>query len=360
MSNTTSLIFYITTFIISGSIFRLYENKNPIIRKISICLTLAIPTLLSAFRFQVGTDYSNYDFLFNYLREHTWKHILVTDIKWEIGFKILVKWLATIGNNQFIFGTLSLLTLCFFIYSLKYYESCDIQISYFIYLFFYFWGALNIVRQSLALAIIFYAYHFIFENKKFKFYLYVFLATTIHTSAIIILPIYYIWNHKKNKTIAPKLRRLILCFFVIGTCIWRTLLQIFIESGWKFAKKFTYLLSNNNGLNRDIFVKIIILLVFIIFEKKYRKNNKQNELFIYLFVFNCIISFTGYQITFFKRIALYFEMPFLILIGRFPFFFSKGGSRLLVKCLIIFVGCMYFILGAFVLGHAEIIPYQWR
>ena len=36
MSNTTSLIFYITTFIISGSIFRLYENKERVCEENSV------------------------------------------------------------------------------------------------------------------------------------------------------------------------------------------------------------------------------------------------------------------------------------------------------------------------------------
>ncbi len=360
MSNLFSLFFYIILFFISGLFFKLYSCKNGITKGIGMFMAVLLPSFMSAIRFQVGTDYSTYDYIFTYIRNHTWREVLEANIKWEIGFKVLVKILAALGNNSFIFGVLSFSTLYITIMALKYYKKCDLSLSYTAYLFFYFWGALNIVRQSLALAIVFYAYHYIFENNKKKYFLYVILAYLIHTSAIITLPIYLMWNHKKNKVISVKLQILILSIFVIGTIMWRPILQIILESGWKFANKFTYLLNNNNGMNRDIFVKLIMLAIFLVWYQRYKRIDKCNELFIFLFIFNCIIGFTGYQITFFKRIGLYFEVPGIVLIGEVPYFFNANGSRTIIKFITTIMLCLYFVLVAYILGHGEIIPYRWR
>lgn len=360
MSNVASLVFYIGLFTVSGGALLLNKTGNKYLKRIAFFISVVIPTLISAFRFQVGTDYPNYSFLFDYIRIHTWSEILVTDIRWEIGFKILVKLLTSVGNNRFVFGSLSFFTFVFILKALEYYENIDAEISYIVYLFVYFSGDMNIVRQSLAFAIVLFAYHYIFENQKYKFVLWIMLAATIHISAIIVIPVYFLWNQEKNELISFKIRVLIYGVFIIGTFLWRGILKFLISMNLPFISKFEYLLNNNNGLNRDLFVKLMILIVFIIWSYKFEIISSKNKLFIFLFALNCIISFTGYQITFFKRIALYFEIPFIVLIGEIPCFFAKGKSRIFIKCSIVLISCFYFILSAYVLGHAEIIPYKWR
>lgn len=360
MSDKMSLIFYIVMFSVSAAIFKLYTNKNRIVSKIGRILAISIPTFIAAFRYQVGTDYSNYDYLFTYIRNNSWEKVLSNTIKWETGFKILVKVLTEIGDNRFVFGALAFLTLAVITYTLRTdYGYYGMVLSYFVYLFFYFPAALNIVRQSLAVAIVFYSYKFIFENNKYKYFLFILLAASIHTSAIVALPVYYLWNHKKNKAISTRTALTVISISVCFVCMWRSILQIVLSFGWSFGRKFTYLLENNNGMNRDIFVKLIMLAVFITAFKKLRKLDERNAFFVYLFALNCIVSFTGYQITFFKRIGMYFEITLLVLVGWLPRIFTKS-SKIIVQSAVIAAFLIYFYLGSYLLGHGDIIPYQWR
>lgn len=59
----------------------------------------------------------------------------------------------------------------------------------------------NGMRQYLAVAILFAATHFIIEKKPIRYFLIVILATTIHNTAIIMIPLYFIvqgnpWNRR--------------------------------------------------------------------------------------------------------------------------------------------------------------------
>ena len=51
---------------------------------------------------------------------------------------------------------------------------------------------LSALRQSIALAIVFYAYTFLFERKSIQYFSLVFLAAGFHVSAYIMIPAYFI------------------------------------------------------------------------------------------------------------------------------------------------------------------------
>lgn len=359
MNNIASLIFYSLSFILSGGLLGLRNDKNSAVGKISRGLSIMIPTMIAACRFQVGTDYKNYDYFFNYIRVHSIKECVIT-VKWEIGFLFIVKCLTIVKDNRFIFGILTFLTLCIVLTALEYFDNLNKKIAYITYLFFFFGGTLNIVRQSLACAVILIAYQYVFRNEKYKFALLVIIATSVHVSALIALPVYLLWNHDKKDLISYKKMLLIYFGFGFSVFMWRSILKILLSSGMFFLQKFRYLFRNNNGMNRDIYVKLAILLVVFVFYKELEKLNKVNKLFICLYIFNIIISFTGYQITFFKRTALYFEIPIIVLIGQLECFFKQGKSRYLANFIIVFMAWLYFFLDAYLLKHAEIIPYRWR
>ena len=359
MTNIESLLFYILIFGVSGICMALYENQRKNIRVVFLFVALILPVLLAAFRVDVGTDYAAYKGLLEWEMNQSFLQILREYKMYETGFKIIVK-IATIPRSMvFVWGILAFIPTFLIFYTLKtQYKNISISVAYMVYLHVFFSASLNIVRQYVAVAIVFWGIKFIFENKFWKYLCVVLVAMTIHRSAFIVLPFYFMWDHKKNK-MAGKLKvGVISGVLCIGVVMWTPILSI-VMSIVPVLNKYRYLITGNGGSNRDIFLKLVLLFIGILFYKYYKNKDERMMLFVYALFVSLIMGVTGYHTTFLKRISLYYEVPMIVLFGYLPSFFKSNG-RVLVKFGIYLYALGWFVLMAFVLGQADLIPYQWR
>lgn len=131
---------------------------------------------------KVGTDYA---FAFT------------DEMDLEIGFKLFMIFLNRISPDSqlFVFLT-SLFILCVEIWQICRYSS-DIPYSLLLYFMLSFMGTMNGVRQCMAAAILFCAFNWILEKKPIPYILFVLLASTLHTSALIFIPMYFILSGKR-------------------------------------------------------------------------------------------------------------------------------------------------------------------
>ena len=82
---------------------------------------------------------------------------------------------------------------------LKAHFNIEVWFAMFIFYFLYYGQTLNIVRQSLAVAIVFWGIHLIFEKKPLKFFLCVLMASLIHVSAVLGVTLYILYSLLYNK-----------------------------------------------------------------------------------------------------------------------------------------------------------------
>lgn len=159
------------------------------------CLVFILLAFISAIRDGIGIDYTSYLMHISNI-QHGFPNYM------EIGFKQLCVWLSYIDSNpRFVLVVVSILT-CFFYIKAIWDQSEDITTSIFIFLSWgYYFLTFNTVRNYLALAIVLYAIKFLNkEGKKYNilFSILVVIASSIHKSALICLPMYF-WAKKELK-----------------------------------------------------------------------------------------------------------------------------------------------------------------
>lgn len=159
-----------------------------------MAITLAV---VSAIRFDVGWDYANY---FNVLirgKDYLWSFIM-----WEPLNQLAVIFTWIVSYPQLFFMAYSFLTI-FFVWKGIREITKDAPLALLIYFFvpLFYLESLTLVRQHLAISIVFYAITFLIEAKYIKYAILVILASLIHFSAIIaftllFLPLTSILNRK--------------------------------------------------------------------------------------------------------------------------------------------------------------------
>ena len=165
------------------------------------------------------------------------------------------------------------------------------------------------MRQSLALSICFLAIPLI-ENRKFIFYLILIgVAFTIHNSAIIFLPIYFLWGRRLTR-----FQGLVLLVIILLAFIYRLYLNPIIEflAPIRYAK--IDLFSNYNINILVILLPICLTIFSLIFlpidlEKKFSKADSFFYAFSCFYVGMLILSINNNQI---GRLCYYFSLGNMI------------------------------------------------
>ena len=363
MSNILSLAFYLCFFLISsfsitrvGMLYKKRNNENKYKAEIVFftCIGLIIPFLISALRYYVGTDYGNYIRVYNQFSGiNFWELILNNH---ELLFITVIK---ISYNPQVMFAIMAFLTITILYFSIfKYKEKLSLGFMFFLYLFLFFTSSFNIMKQGLAIVIIAYSYKFIFNKELKKFLITVFIAALFHVTALIFLPFYFVHNNSKNtKKTIQKIIKII--YIILMICV---VLNYNLVINWltkiSFFEEFSLYSNEVSSNNFEFIINIMLLLIILIFRKRLINYDEKNKIFIFMFIINCILMFTGYISPFIKRIALYFGISSIFLLASFPNIVKKKEQRLLVYFLISLYAIGMFVMSTFVLKHANIIPYQ--
>lgn len=105
---------------------------------------------------------------------------------------------AQLGSH-WMFFFVALISCSFIFLSLSPYKGKKYSIAAFCLHLFTFFPFVNIVRQMVAVSIFLFSYKFIRERKFIFYVLFIFLATSFHVTAILLLPLYLLNNYKIPK-----------------------------------------------------------------------------------------------------------------------------------------------------------------
>ncbi len=159
-----------------------------------VFICVAILASVAGLRYYVGTDFGGYYWGYtNYLRSLP-ERLATWD---EPGIAIIAKIVNLFSNDgaYFIFATAAL-TVSLFVFTLSK-NTNDFFFVVMLYIFTSCWsGCFNGVRQYLAAAIFFAGHKFIYERKFIKYCIVVFLASSFHISALVMLPMYFLITRK--------------------------------------------------------------------------------------------------------------------------------------------------------------------
>jgi len=344
-------------------LFSTYNNPNYFIRKAGVILSILIPSVVSGLRYEVGVDYRNYYMAFRKIEKLDWKYIndkLYTGLNAEPVFNAWIKLLTYFFNTKVIFGILTFITLFVLVKAMiTQYGEYRLALCFFVYMCIYYGESLNNVRQFLAISLVFASYTYIFQNKPVKFLFLTGIAALFHTSALLIIPLWFFWDHKKS--CALSVSRVLKYFIVIVVVelTWEPILALLIGK-LSFLERFKMYLIAENSANGTFYIKLGLLVLFLLGIRYMDEKNERINLLTYAFVIDVLISIIGFSVSPIKRIGLYYGVPSCTIIGTLPQLINLSNiqSRKIAVAFVVLFGIIYFILYYYTLGNAGVMPYK--
>lgn len=247
-----------------------YENLKK--SYIILCIGSYLPFLLvSALRYDVGTDYDFiYKKYFYYINEGT-------DKFGEPLFNLINKIAYHIHKDPVVMFAIVSFLIYTFLFIAIYQQSEHICLSILVFVIGgFFFNSMNQIRQAITMAIFLYSLKYLFKRDKVNYFLWILIACLIHTSALIYIPIYFLYNFKAN------LKVHLIAFFsaLIGSPILKKLI-IFVIKKTKYAWYLGSFFDKNNFYLIG-FVFSFIIFVVSHFYYKYGKNEDNDKFNFFL------------------------------------------------------------------------------
>lgn len=218
---------------------------------------------VSAFRYNVGYDYRQYWLIF--LANTSPVNIFTGYLKGTQNFGITTKLIFDIAiilkKPEVIYLIFSVFTLLLFFDSLER-ESEEKYESLIIFICLFYLNTFSTMRQSAACALVFWGFKFVRKKKIVPYIIVIALACTIHSIALVALPIYFIFNYLDFKKSA-----IITLILILGGKV--ILPRLLSTSYFSHYQSYIDGTIGNNGGSKITYIYIAIIIVVIIFSLFY-------------------------------------------------------------------------------------------
>lgn len=315
-------------------------------------LALLLFTFVFGMRYGVGVDYNTYLDIYE-----DWDYLSTTEYgdRFEPGFQFVNYLCHALSLNVVRYFSILAFLQIFFLF-LAFREAKEPFA--FMCLTLIFTGLamvsfMNGIRQCIAFCIFIFAIRYIEKKSFIKYLFFIALAASFHKSAVILLPLYFIWRGKKewfnNTTVQLALLLLSFCVVFINP----------IQEIISYVDEFILLLGYDNYLDSDYMegarelgiTDMFQLLIYVIIilqsgkMKSYFQSDFFNILYDLFFVGVCLgYVFTGSMM--FGRIILYFTNISFIIFGYALAYLYKTwryslGNLYSYVLLVLFVGVLF-------------------
>lgn len=324
----TSIFVYLLCF----SIIELLSSKS--FKKI-FTFTFLIITLLTIFRYGVGTDYFGYMYLYQQTPQVNDPLFFQTELHGEIGYRVLVglcKWM-NLSYETFV-GVMTFTSMTFIYFFIKRYTKFKMLSLFIFYSMYYFTYINSGIRQGFAISFFIAVLIPLLLRKKYSLYIILtILVATIHSSilVVLILPLLSV-AYQKNKSIL--FAGIILSIFLIFISV--NFIPM-INQGLG-----DYRFSGFNGfalISRFLLFSIIMLIFYL---NKHKVNESEKMIILYYFFgFLLYLSLCNMSLVS-SRMHVYFKVLEILLIPNFLSMIKINTKNILVPyILIIFFALMW-------------------
>jgi hypothetical protein len=316
--------------------------------------------LVFGLRYSVGIDWENYRNIYEEeLRGMSLRELLET--RYEIGFIAIVYFCQQLQMPVYMLFVCFSAIQIFFLY--KAFKD-DKDVLPYVYLTFIFTGIAvqsfcNVIRQDIAFCIFLWAIKYVKEHRLIPYVLLCGLAICFHKSAIILLPIYFVWIRRDAIFNRPLIQILIFACFIMASFLHpvQTLLEyvnnLIILVGYEDYTEHVMDLKTSSVFG-PIRIALILAHIAIIFVSKRLKDYYNNPLFnrvydLYFIGICCYFLFLGNMM--FGRITLYFTNFTFIMFAYALYFFVKSPKTYANVIGLMFVSLSLFVSYASLIHH---------
>lgn len=265
--------------------------------------------LLLASRYDIGTDYANYEKLYIYYIESG-----ITSFE---PFFASLFWIGDNYNMNFdsfiVFSSLICIVIPFG-YIKNSFPKNDVFLAVFTLIVFLFGSWFNIIRQCTAMGIILIAIHYLIERNIICYLFFIILASLCHSSSLVLLPcVFFIRLFNKSMSKVKVIKHL---FFLGLICV--LLVFLYLRFGANLAYYDHVSGEEADGITSKwflIFSAFLYVPEFLLFKYILREDNKYSILYALLILeFTCYLF--GLYMNLGYRIGQLFSLVHVYLLPR--------------------------------------------
>lgn len=291
--------------LVLGLMMLLVTRVNPRAEYVAAGVYVFALTVVAMFRYDVGQDYFAYEIIFDKISTG------FDNDKTEAGFRAICWIVNAIGGTpQMMFAICALITMTFLYKSFRYF-STDLVMSLFIFMCVgqMYLNTFNAMRQSMATAVIFYAFIYIVRKRMWVYMALIVLASSFHMTALLFIPLYWVLNRGWKK-----IPMLIICGVAVMSSGF--LIELILSSGYaSYALGYQYI-AQATFINA-LYLALSVLI--FLFSKRMAPQWRYRTIFLNLntiammcFAMNFV--FTGSPVmTVIMRISYYFMFGYALL-----------------------------------------------
>jgi membrane protein len=351
-----SLIFYISIFLASAVLMRIGQKRK---NRLFLLISLLIPILASGLRYNVGTDFKNYENIYNGIVPNLDLKGYMTYGPTELG----IYFVSNIGlalnlDSWFMFTVFSALTILPIYYGIKNFNLKHPSTAYLLYLLVIFPVSFNAVRQLAAMSMVFLSVSLLYKRKNIAAIVPFIVATLMHKSSLILaifLPIILLFIHKTTFKFREIFSMFVIGVVVLlsGSVVFSTFMQSSILSDYS-----QYASTSNAAAGSILILKIVIFSVFLAFTIMGKLQKLEySRLFVVMSFLEIAMLVIGLSSVDISRFAMYFSVFSLLLIPSVTESFTRQAQRPILLLVLLYGLAMFFI-QYFILKGSDIFPYQ--
>lgn len=288
--------------------------------------------LLGSLRWTTGTDWSSYYKFFN--TNTTFEQFILSPT-FETGFGILNYCIRVFTPKfSYLLTVMALVSIGFKLKFMSNYTEA-VFLTLLCYLSFHL-GDMFAVRQTMALGISLFATTYIFQKRLYPFLLVMFIASTLHSSAYLFIPAYWLagWRPSATKILIVVAFAAILGYLSVAAPIVNFATKIFGET--KIGSKLTFYffaeadvsggsVSESSASLVGLAKRMIVIPILLLIPKQLNDTDRERFLsFLSLFVFGNILYFLfNQELRVMQRGAAYYLQYEMILLPYLAFAFKK-------------------------------------
>lgn len=286
-----SFVYYNSFIILCVMSYFFSEKSNSVHGRMFFHFTsFIIFFLFSALRFDVGPDYEEYVRYYYSLKEGEW--ITVSGyFSGLIIFSMVSRVFSAVNNGYiFVFASYSLITTIFIYAAVsRFKKHLKINGSLIIFVFIsmgFYLDSLDRIRQWCAISIFFFGFIYIFKNDFLRYFLFIFIASCFHFSAILLLPLYFVLKVNVGRLLVLSSIVAIAAMQFLG---WGEPLFRLVMSNVPYYSEVyssnSYTSSFSTGSGAGVLLKILVIFSSILLIKESNNYKLRNVVYIGLFIY---------------------------------------------------------------------------
>lgn len=314
---------------------------------------IVVLTFLAMFRYMVGKDFLQYTIIFDNVSLN-WDY---EDI--DPGFKAIIKLCDFAGGtSQLMMAIMALLTMTL-IYKAYEWSSRDLILTLFVFTCVgqMYFNCFNAIRQAAAIAFFYFALRYVVDRNLPKFLICMLMAASLHTTAVLLIPLYWLINRKWN--------RIIVVVASAGLLLsGRLIIAMIANSGYSPYLTFAKFTSESSAIT---YLYVALSTFIFIFSDRLMAEFRYRNIFLNfnslaMMCFFCFILFSGTPLTMVvTRINYYFMFAYAVTLPAIIENIDGKAIRTGAYTLLIAVASFMFINAAIIHGQEySMLPFRFN